>query len=311
MSALLVAGSLTRDQIRIDGDRWPQPGGAPWHVGLSIGPTVAGLVPGDSVFLLGQAGPWAFRFALPALEATGLGLSVARTECDTIFINDYRPRQRVQHLLSCTGSLAAADLPSAPIAAATVSPLYAEALMTDFVPALRARGTFVGLDAQGLLRRVGAAGLVETAAPSDLMARLAGAQAVKFSSREFGVVPFLGRSHDVPATMFAGAIGVELLITHGVGGAQLFLPGGGSIDARTSSPSVGTQADETSHPDTTGAGDVFLAAYTYARGGGSSPADALSQATEFAAGLVRRRQRSVIYRSALLEQLRRLQESAI
>ena len=44
MPALLVAGTLTRDQIRIDGDRWPQPGGAPWHAGLSIGLSTPGAV---------------------------------------------------------------------------------------------------------------------------------------------------------------------------------------------------------------------------------------------------------------------------
>lgn len=307
MPALLVAGTLTRDQIRIHGDRWPQPGGAPWHAGLSLGPAFRG--PADSLHVLGQAGPWASRFALPALEATGLRVWAARSDSDTIFVNDYRPEQRFQRLLSRARPLASTDLPPGPIAAAAVSPLYPHALTTDFVPALRERGTFVALDAQGLLRRVGRAGFVETVAPADLTVGLAGVQAVKFSAREFDVVPSLGRSHDVPATMFAGVVGVELLITHGVGGAQLFLPGGGSIGARTSA-SAGDAHAAASTLDTTGAGDVFLAAYAYARGGGAGPADALLQATEVATGLVTRRRRSAIDRRALIEPLRRLHACA-
>ena len=42
--------------------------------------------------------------------------------------------------------------PPGPIEAAAVSLLYVDALEPDFVPALRKRGTFVALDAQGLLR---------------------------------------------------------------------------------------------------------------------------------------------------------------
>lgn len=310
MPALLVAGTLTRDQIRIGGDRWPQPGGGPWHAGLSLASAFAGTVPAESVQVLGQVGPWTSRFALPALEAVGLEVWPARSDSDTVFTNDYRPQRRFQRLLSRAHPLAATDLPAGPIAAAAVSPLYAQALTADFVPALRERGTFVALDAQGLLRRVGRAGLVETVAPADLVVRLAGLQAVKFSAREFDVVPSLGRSHDIPATMFAGVVGVELLITHGAGGAQLFLPGGGSIDARTSAPATGAQADSASSLDTTGAGDVFLAAYASARGGGAGPGDALAQATESATSLVTRRQRAATNRRALIEPLRRLHACA-
>ena len=68
---------------------------------------------------------------------------------------------------------------------------------------------------------------------------------------------------------------VRQVLTHGAGGAQLFLPGGGSIDARTSA--FGPDAHAAAFTlDTTGAGDVILAAYAYARGGGAGPAAALS-----------------------------------
>ena len=233
-----------------------------------------------------------------------MGVSPAASDSDTIFINDYRPERRFQRLLARARPLAASDLPPGPIEAAAVSLLYVDALEPDFVPALRKRGTFVALDAQGLLRRVGQAGLVETFGPPDLADRLSGLQAVKFSVREFHAVSRVGGW--TRAAEFAVDAGVELLITHGAGGAQLFTAGRVSIDARTSPPDVA----DASTLDTTGAGDVLLAAYAHARGGGATPTDALAQATESAADLIAKRQQAASDRRALLEPLCRLHACA-
>lgn len=282
MTDLLLVGAITRDQIRLPNLRWTQPGGAPWHAGLAL--AASDPETRTRIRLLGQAGPWARAFALPALGAAALVWAGPDSVQDTYFINDYQPDRRRQALRTQARPLLADDLPDDLPAAIVASPLYPESIHPAVLTRLFDSRSFVGLDAQGLLRRRDARGRVHTQ-PIDVEPRLRGASAIKFSKREFAVVaPDL--EPEAAARRLAAATGAEVLVTSGARGALLATPSGDLADGFERESGI-----ETPSLDTTGAGDVFLAGYVLARSRGAAPVDALALGTKAAGDLVRDRVR--------------------
>ena len=215
------------------------------------------------------------RFALPGLAASGVAWHGPATASDTVFVNRYEGDERQQRVLSWARSLTGSDLPPRRPDGVIVSPLFPDDVALDGIGRLRPRGAFVGVDAQGLLRRVDARGRVRTSA-ARLDESPAGAQAIKFSLAEFQAVA--GRADwQQAAREFARALRSEVLVTCGPDGALLATP---ELSAETSGLSVRGRAD------TTGAGDVFLAGYVRARCAGTAPAAAAAEASAAAQALL-------------------------
>ncbi len=297
MLDLFLVGSLTRDRVLLRGRRWSQPGGAPWHAGLALGLWEEGQTPSPSMRLtaIAQAGPWVRRFALPGLAASGVAWHGPATASDTVFVNRYEGDERQQRLLSRARSLAETDLPPRRPDGVIVSPLFPDDVALDGIGRLGERGAFVGVDAQGLLRRVDARGRVRTSA-ARLAESPAGAQAIKFSLAEFQAVA--GRADwQQAAREFARAMRSEVLVTCGSDGALLATP---ESSAETSGLSVRGRAD------TTGAGDVFLAGYVRARCAGTAPAAAVAEASATAQALLQRRLTAAADADAIVAELRQL-----
>ena len=289
MPNFLLCGSLTRDRIELGGRRWTQAGGAPWHGGLALGAVsmsdsplaLSGAGVGDGVRLavMAQAGPWARRWALPGLAAFGLRWVGPATEVDTVFANRYGAVRR-QRLLARARRLEASDVRSGPVDAAIVSPLHRGDVSGEVLSALRRRGAFVALDAQGLMRTAGDDGWLGVAAPDGREA-LAQAHVVKFSTREFEA--FAGRGDwRRQAVEVAGELGAEVLLTRGADGVLL-----ASGDAVVEIPAEVVAAG--AGVDLTGAGDVLLASYAAARLAGGVPAEAVAVAASGTGALLRRR----------------------
>ncbi|MDE2639492.1 MAG: PfkB family carbohydrate kinase [Chloroflexota bacterium] len=288
----VVIGPLTRDFTRRDaavstgdaGVRWSQPGGAVWHAGLAL--VLASPLEEARVTVVATAGPWARRCGLPGLAAAGVECRGVESPRDTTFINRYDPDRRRQTLVSRAAPLPVtaveAGVTDTP-AVVVVSPLMPGDTPPGTARRMRDRGAFVAADAQGYLRATGAGGRIETRRV-DLRQALDDAQAVKFSLREFRVWAGLGPAAEwrVAAARAAGALAAEVLVSLGGEGAALALPGEARvIDAP--SPSLPGAAD------TTGAGDVLIAAYARARSLGLAPRSALERAVEETHALLRRR----------------------
>ena len=310
----VVIGPLTRDFTRRDaavstgdaGVRWSQPGGAVWHAGLAL--VLASPLEEARVTVVATAGPWARRCGLPGLAAAGVECRGVESPRDTTFINHYDPDRRRQTLVSRAAPLPVtaveAGITDTP-AAVVVSPLMPGDTPPGTASRLRDRGAFVAADAQGYLRATGAGGRIETRRV-DLRPLLDGVQAVKFSLREFRVWAGLGADAEwrVAAARAAGALAAEVLVSLGGEGAALALPGEARvIDAP--SPSLPGAAD------TTGAGDVLIAAYARARSLGLAPRSALERAVEETHSLLRRRAEAERRgEGSLLAGLRQLQRVA-
>ncbi len=288
----VVIGPLTRDFTRraaapsADGAgmRWSQPGGAVWHAALAL--ALASPVEEARVAVVATAGPWARRCGLPGLAAAGVEWRGVESPRDTAFINRYDPDRRRQTLISRAAPLPAAAIETGAIgapAAVVVSPLMPGDTPPGTARRMRERGAFVAADAQGYLRAAGAGGRIETRRV-DLQPALDGAQAVKFSLREFRVWADLGMDGEwrAPAARSAAALGVEVVVSLGGEGAALALPGQARV-IEAPSPSPAGSAD------TTGAGDVLIAMYARARSLGLAPGPALERAVGETHALLRRR----------------------
>ena len=288
----VVIGPLTRDFTRRDaaasaGDgetRWSQPGGAVWHAGLAL--ALASPRGEGRVAVVATAGPWARRYGLPGLAAAGVEWRGVESPRDTVFVNRYDPDRRRQTLVSrsapLTSPVVEAGVTGSP-AAVVVAPLMPADTPPGTARRMRERGAFVAADAQGYLRAAGAGGRIETRRV-DLRPALDGAQAVKFSLREFRVWAGLGAGAQwrTAAARAAGALGAEVVVSLGSEGAALALPGQAGV-VEAPSPTLPGAAD------TTGAGDVLIAMYVRARGLGLAPRSALERAVEETHALLRRR----------------------
>ena len=310
----VVIGPLTRDFTRRSAaaaagggeTRWSQPGGAVWHAGLAL--VLASPLEAARVAVVATAGPWARRYGLPGLAAAGVEWRGVESPRDTVFVNRYDPDRRRQTLVSRSAPLTfpviEAGVTGSP-AAVVVAPLMPSDTPPETARRMRERGAFVAADAQGYVRAAGAGGRIETRRV-DLRPALDGAQAVKFSLREFRVWAGLGADAEwrAAAARSAGALRVEVVVSLGGEGAALALPGQARV-IEAPSPSPAGSAD------TTGAGDVLIATYARARSLGLAPGSALERAVEETHALLRRR--SEAERRAdrpLLSVLRELQRVA-
>ncbi|MXY80120.1 MAG: hypothetical protein F4Y94_10670, partial [Chloroflexi bacterium] len=218
-------GPQTRDFTRRDatvsaggaGTRWSQPGGAVWHAGLAL--ALASPLEGARVAVVATAGPWARRHGLPGLAAAGVEWRGVESPRDPAFINRYDPDRRWQTLMSRAPPLPVSAIEAgvtAVPAAVVVSPLMPGDTPPGTARRMRERGAFVAADAQGYLRATGAGGRIETRRV-DLRPPLDGAQAVKFSLREFRVWAGLGAdaAWRAAAARSAGVLGVEVVVSRG------------------------------------------------------------------------------------------------
>ena len=280
MPDLLIVGPLSRDLIRSPAGAWWQPGGAPWHAGLALSAWA-------EVAAVGQAGPWLQAYALPGLTAAGIDWRGQTVATDTAFLNASPGNgrgavDRRQRLLRASEPLDWTALRTEAAPTALVSPLFSDDGAVAGVAELAAGGAFVAVDAQGLLRQIGPRGQVRRRADAALWERTAGAQAVKFSLREFVAQAGTDAWREA-AEAAAAAQRREVLVTRGAEGVFVATPGEAFALAASAAATGGGRAD------TTGAGDVFLAAYALVRSGGGEPREAAGHAVEAVSALLRDR----------------------
>ncbi len=180
-------------------------------------------------------------------------LSNATTIFENVYAADGRRSQRV---LSTAPPLDAARLPAAWRQAdlLLLAPVLAEVDPAAFVTAVRAR--VVGLGVQGLVREVGADGVVSPRRWEPDRAALRGVTAAVLGDDEAAGQPDL-------AGRLAAAVPI-VVFTHGARGCEVIVRG------RTRR--VGIHAAR--EVDPTGAGDVFAAAFLLALASGEDPTDA-------------------------------------
>lgn len=138
---LLIAGHIAKD---ITGDGWRAGGGVLYaaaqasRLGLKVGVVTACSAELDPTSLL-----------------PGVDWHVLPSESTTTFENVYKGGMRQQRLLAVARSIVMADLPDAWLEAplALLTPLFHE-IESTMPAALSARGSYVGLGAQGWLRRL-------------------------------------------------------------------------------------------------------------------------------------------------------------
>ena len=174
--------------------------------------------------------------------------------------------------------------------------------------ALREHGAFVVADVQGLLRVRGPGGRIETR-PAILKRTLGDVRAVKFSQREFRVFaglpepPAADGEWEVAAVALASELGAEILVSRGSEGAALAVSGAARIITVAAVSRDGSA-------DSTGAGDILIAAYARARSAGVDSGAALERAVRETDVVLAARASMGVERRDLLWSLRRLQLAA-
>jgi sugar/nucleoside kinase (ribokinase family) len=254
MRGVAVIGNLAKDTI--DGSS-PRAGGAPFHAARALR-----LLGGDSR-IVGRSAAADRRFLVAPLAALGVRWSWREAPSTTTFEITYDGEDR-EMAIGDPGSPWTLDDARAvgPSAWAQVGGLT----RADFPPdvlALLARDRRLSLDGQALVRPAARGPLVlDGDFDPEVLRHIT---ALKLNEVE---VEALGGEDRV------AELGVpELLLTHGSTGAVLIAGG-----ARERIPVRPVDV-----PDPTGAGDAFLAAYTWARAAGQRPASAARQAAATAA----------------------------
>ena len=281
MTDLLLVGAITRDQIRLPNLRWTQPGGAPWHAGLAL--AASDPETRTRITLLGQAGPWARAFALPALGAAALAWAGPDSVQDTYFINDYQPDRRRQALQTQARPLLADDLPTI-CQPPSLLRRSIRSRSTPLCSPVYSTRELRGAGRAGPFATPGRAGAGSH--PADRRrttpARRVGDQVLQARVRGRRTGPGAGGGR-------ASSGGDD-----GSGGARHFWRARrppGYTDSDLADRFDQESGVETPSLDTTGAGDVFLAGYVLARSRGAAPVDALALGTRAAGDLVRDRVR--------------------
>jgi sugar/nucleoside kinase (ribokinase family) len=236
----LVMGSLSRDRAA---DGSVSPGGVVHWAGLAL------LRMGARVRVLTRAAERDDGLLDP-LRAEGARVlrlpSGQTTECR----NHYGPRGDRHELWACSDPISASDVPSGWRAADLVQlgPLHPGDLAPGIARGLSGR---IGLDVQGLVR-----------AGKRAQTHLAPADLEPFTARSVAVIKageaelsFALRAGETPEALLSRIGADELLVTRGARGATLVARG-----ERNEIP-----AQPAGSGDPTGAGDVFLAAFLYAR----------------------------------------------
>ncbi len=257
----LVLGAVTRD---VEPGGGSSPGGVVHYAGLAL----AALGAGTRVVT--RCREEDARELLAPLRAAGIETLALASRETTTYANDYTGSEDQHELLAASDPIAPADLPAEWRRADAIhlGPLHRRDLLPETLAVLRGR---VGIDLQGLARRSSAAG-TELAANAELKDFLAHVSVAKAAEEEIAVL-LEGKSLEE----FRRQFGLEeLLVTRGARGALLVTRSG--VDA--------IQAVTARRRFPTGAGDVFLAAYLFARAASHEPRRAAELAARASAAQI-------------------------
>ena len=256
----LVIGSISRDLLS---DGTAAPGGVVHWAGLAL------LRLGARVRVLTRAAAHDDALLDP-LRARGAEVLRLPSSATTTCRNAYGPRGDRHELWARSVPIRAADVPERWRAADLVQlgPLHRRDLAPDVA---RGLSGVIGLDVQGLVRS-GRRARTRLAAARGLAPRLAGVAVLKAGEPE---LPFVLRRGG-PEVLLAPGGPRELLVTRGASGALLI--------TREGRAEVAALPARPRH--LVGAGDVFLAAFLYARARGIEPLAAVRLASRASAAKI-------------------------
>ena len=247
-----VIGPVARDINAIGTTEYPpQPGGAAYYatmvyvaLGLSAA-VVTRVAPGDEAALLGE------------LRANGVAVFNLPSRTTTSFRNIYDPAQpdaRRQRVDAVSAPIGVADLPALTARLWQIGPLTSGDVVPGVIDHCAASGGLVGLDVQGLTRRI-VAGAVEAARPARRLDHLRRLDVLKADEAEL-LIHTGARDLAAAVARVRGAGAREVLVTRASRGSTIFGPDGPiAIDAVPPRRQV----------DPTGCGDTYLAAYLAGR----------------------------------------------
>lgn len=265
---MAVVGSTTIDRNIVDGVNLLTLGGVTTYAGLTYRrrnlPTLV-------VTRIAAAQ----RPLLARLAAAGICLNVAASNHTTHFINHLTGNRRTQQMPRRAAPIRWAHVRQVldRVDGIHLGPLHPQDIERRVFELLCGRPLLVVADLQGLTRRV-ASGRVVAGASDALPSALAAADVVKTDADELEpVLTALGK--DLPGLMAEFAV-QEWVVTDSDRGGRVYLAGGNRHTYACAPAAAGG--------DSTGAGDVFLAAYAAARfAEGLEVGPACAQAAEEAA----------------------------
>ncbi|HTO09489.1 MAG TPA: PfkB family carbohydrate kinase [Myxococcota bacterium] len=242
----LVLGAITRDV---------EPGGASSAGGVVHYAGLAFAALGANARIVTRCRPQDAPELLGALRAARVETRALPSRETTTYANDYSGSEDLHELLATSDPIAPADLPPDWRAADAIhlGPLHRRDILPETLSVLRGH---VGIDLQGLARERSPAG-TRLAPNAELKDYLAHVSVAKAAEEEIAVLlegmtlRAFQREYALP----------ELLVTRGARGALLVTHDGVDEIAAVPAP----------RRFPTGAGDVFLAAYLFARAAGRSP----------------------------------------
>jgi len=247
-----VIGPVARDINSVGSTEYPpQPGGAAYYstmVYVALGlrtAVVTRVAPADEAVLLGE------------LRDAGVEVFNLPTGTTTTFHNRYDPEDpdaRRQRVDAVAAPIRVGDLP--PVAARVwqIGPLTSRDVDLDMIDRCADAGGLVGMDVQGLTRRI-VAGAVEAARPARRLGELRRLDVLKADDTE--ILILTGMTDVAEAAARVRAAGVrEVLVTKASRGSTVFGPVG-AIQIEAVVPRR--------HVDPTGCGDTYLAAYLASR----------------------------------------------
>ncbi len=255
--SVLIAGAVTWDDFGAE----QRPGGAVLYAAR------AAAALGLRARILALAGADAHLDALEGHDVT-VGESPRTLRFVHMFSPEAPPRRELRVVARPGRALSASDLPAAPeddLDLLVLAPLLPDDIDLGSFARVRARRR--ALLAQGLLREVGADGLVTHASepPTRLLDAVDGRTSVFLSEDE--IVRW-----DASALASLAASAERVVVTRGARGATI-LRGGTRIE---------TPAQQAESVDSTGCGDVYSVAYMIALASGADDAQAAAIGAELA-----------------------------